>query len=998
MVGVPTALHLAAELLAVAAAVGLAVALLEGSFGRAEGEGPAGRRPDLIRVVGGAGGVVYAIGHALTGAQVGSELIWSALAVAGLAGLAVGVAPERIGSLGRHRRRAAGGPTGSAAPLLVPLAPQGPALVAAAAGLVAAARVSTAGGPARLVGAGLGLMSVGHALAPGNRVLYSVATLLGALLVFAWLWIVSRRAILAKLLTAFITALLALAMLLAGVLSTVGTTELVAEELGRLERVADQLAGEIASWPAAAIRTAASASIAPEPLLGELSPGAASSLYNLAFADQDFYLVLDAQGVRVNVHPPSIGGSLELTLAGDAAITSLRTQTGEGLEVGGLLSTGGRLVAYGAVPLRSSDLRPEDLPDGVLITGRVVDEVWAEQQSNRLDLGIVGQVAGDVAFQTAGLSVDGDAVAAELGARRSADVSLGDRTLFAAAAEVEDPADGRILGRIMTVSSPSVIANLETTQAQRLFAVSLFAALIAAAVALLVTRRVTRPIAELTAAAVEVGRGDLDRRAAIASDDEVGTLGDTFDEMVASLAGQQRDLAESASREASLRGRLESLTRSMGDALIAVDDTGTIITFNPAAERLTGMSAEEVAGEPLARMLRGRVLGDGAEVADGGRGTDVLGILAPTSQEEVGARLALEGPDGEVTPVAGTAAPVRSLDGEILGRVYVLRDISREVEIERMKTEFLANVSHELRTPITPIKGYANVLARRDVGPERTAAFAEEILSSTRRLERIVGMIVDFAALDSGRVRLAREPLDIGELIASTLERWRSEHPQRRIAHLLDPRLPRVAADADYLRRCLDELLDNAIKFSPDGEEVTVAARPDNGRVRVDVIDRGIGLEPDAAAALFSDFVQADGTETRHFGGLGLGLALVTRILDGIGAEATVASAPGQGSTFSLLLPATATPASSHRATAPPSAMPTSPAYTASWAAPVAAPVQSPPPPSRPPAPHSPAAPAPAHVAPTPVPVAVPASPAVSIPDAPAVPVPPEPGKVPPPP
>ena len=122
---------------------------------------------------------------------------------------------------------------------------------------------------------------------------------------------------------------------------------------------------------------------------------------------------------------------------------------------------------------------------------------------------------------------------------------------------------------------------------------------------------------------------------------------------------------------------------------------------------------------------------------------------------------------------------VRSPDGELLGRVFVLRDISREIEVERMKTEFLANVSHELRTPITPIKGYANVLARRDVGAEATQRFAGEILNSTARLERIVGMIVDFAGLDSGRVVLEPEPIDLTAMVAETLEEWRAGHDGR---------------------------------------------------------------------------------------------------------------------------------------------------------------------------------------------------------------------------
>jgi two-component system, NtrC family, sensor histidine kinase KinB len=199
------------------------------------------------------------------------------------------------------------------------------------------------------------------------------------------------------------------------------------------------------------------------------------------------------------------------------------------------------------------------------------------------------------------------------------------------------------------------------------------------------------------------------------------------------------------------------------------------------------------------------------------------------------------------------------------------------------------------------------VLARRDVGPDATQRFAAQILDSTARLERIVGMIVDFAALDSGRMRPQVEAVDVGEVVGDVIARWREREPERTFNRRVARGLPPVLVDCAMLERCLDELLDNAGKFSPGGEPVSITAvetepgADGTRRVDLSVRDRGVGIETDPAD-VFGDFYQEDASETRHFGGLGLGLALVRRIVDAVGADATVESVPGEGSTFHLLL------------------------------------------------------------------------------------------------
>jgi two-component system phosphate regulon sensor histidine kinase PhoR len=901
MVGVPPALHLAAGLLAVSAAVGLALALLSG-------RGAAAGADARLRLLAGLGALAYAVGAALAGAQLGDPALRTWVQAGGLLAIAVGTT-----------RGAASGLA-----LVVPVVPTTPAYAAAAAGLLAAARVAAGGRGAVLLALGLAVTAGGHALEPDRALEADLAFAAGALLVGAWLWRASRRRILAKLLTAFAAALLALATVLAAVLSTASSAELTADELARLGRLAEQLTADVASWPAQAVLAAQPLSRSVNPLVtAPLPPEASADLFDLSLSSQDFYLALDGAGQIVNSHPPSLEGSVRLALTGDPLVAGLLAG-GAATEAGGLLGSGDEVLAFGAVALRADGDRPEAPPAGVLVTGRRVDVLWAAQESAALDVGLVGVVGGRAVFATDAVGLPPQDVVAALGDRDRAALDVGDAgAVFAAVADLRDPERGTTLGQLIATSTPDVIASVEAQQTRRLFVVALLGGALALVLAAVVTRRFVAPIGQLTAVAESIGGGDLSRRAGISSSDEVGVLAATFDDMVESLAEQQQDLTSSAQREARLRGRFESLTTSMGDGLIAVDATGAVITFNPAAEAMTGRTAAEVLDRPLPDVLVGSLLGDdldGPAELHGASGPDAPDDLDHRPADPLQLRNALDGTttsarmvlarsDGTRLPVAANAAPVRAPNGEVIGRVYVLRDITTDLQVEQMKTQFLANVSHELRTPITPIKGYANVLARRDVGPEATKRFAQQILDSTKRLERIVGMIVDFAALDSGRVTLRREPVDLRAAVDDRLAGWGEAHADRVFASRLNGGLPRVMADPAYLGRLLDELLDNAVKFSPDGQDVVVAAHDRGDVVELQVIDAGIGIDDEAARRLFSDFVQADGTETRHFGGLGLGLGLVKRIVDGMGAEASVTSAPGEGTTVTLLLPAAPAPA-----------------------------------------------------------------------------------------
>jgi signal transduction histidine kinase len=225
-----------------------------------------------------------------------------------------------------------------------------------------------------------------------------------------------------------------------------------------------------------------------------------------------------------------------------------------------------------------------------------------------------------------------------------------------------------------------------------------------------------------------------------------------------------------------------------------------------------------------------------------------------------------------------------------------------------MKTELLSNISHELRTPLTPIKGYAEMLRLRDIPRPQAERFLERILESTDRLERVIDMLVSFAAIEAGCLSLRVEPVDLRALLANVAERWtRRADDGQPITKWVGRNLPDVVLDRRLVERALDELVDNALKYSPGGGAVALEAHlSSNGHgagVEITVCDHGVGIPKDQLAAVFADFSQLDGSSTRQFGGLGLGLAFVQRIVRAHDGTLRCTSAPGEGSTFSISLP-----------------------------------------------------------------------------------------------
>ncbi|HEX8770418.1 MAG TPA: ATP-binding protein [Acidimicrobiales bacterium] len=468
---------------------------------------------------------------------------------------------------------------------------------------------------------------------------------------------------------------------------------------------------------------------------------------------------------------------------------------------------------------------------------------------------------------------------------------------FLAARTVNAPDRSRVLALVASTPT-SVVDATRNSLFQTLFLVALGTALAAFLASLFIGERIGGGLRRLTVAAEGIQQGDLSARVNVTSADEIGVLGSAFDSMAGSIENLAGELRQTADEEARVRTRLEAVVGGMGEALLAVDAAGHVTTFNGAAETLFGVEAADALGRPVGD-LASIATEDGVELSER--------LANPSSQTWHESAVVLR-PDGSQVPVALSAGGLPGpADGGVAGGVYVLRDMRREREAERTKSEFLSNISHELRTPLVPIKGYALMLRGGKVGKDEARTALNEIAESADKLDQLVGRLLEVAG--AGRSDVHQEPVEIEPMLSAVVSRWKERvDPGHPITRRVERRLPRILGDRRLLERSLDELVDNAIKYSPGGGRVLLsAALCDNGSgpaIELAVDDRGIGIPEDRLEAIFDDFSQADSSSTRAFGGLGLGLGFVSRTVFAHNGELRCESEPGKGSRFSMVLPA----------------------------------------------------------------------------------------------
>ncbi len=459
--------------------------------------------------------------------------------------------------------------------------------------------------------------------------------------------------------------------------------------------------------------------------------------------------------------------------------------------------------------------------------------------------------------------------------------TVAERLLYVARRiDPDDPGRGVIR---VAVPLTAVRAAQEEIRLQVLKAA--FLSILAAAVlGWLLARRPARRLEEMSRAASEIASGRPGARARPSrGDDEIAVLGRSMNRM----ADQLEERLALLSRE---RNQLRTVLDGMVEGVLLTDASGVIVLANAAFERIFRAQPPVQGRRPL-ETARAPGLHESIQAA--------LAATGSLTRE-----IALGG--AEDRTIRASLAAIRE-KGTMVGAVAVFHDVTELKRLERVRREFVANVSHELRTPLTAIKGYAETL--RDGGlrdPARAAEFVGVIHRHAGRLRALIEDLLDLAAIEQGEARPTLAPTPLRETVAQAeaVIRPAAEAKGQTLGLEIPAGLPDALADRDRLAQVLINLLDNAVKFTPERGRITVSASAAGGRVRLAVRDTGIGIPPGDLGRIFERFYRVDRSRDRREGGTGLGLAIAKHLVQAMGGTLEVESLQGSGTTFRVILPA----------------------------------------------------------------------------------------------
>jgi PAS domain S-box-containing protein len=364
----------------------------------------------------------------------------------------------------------------------------------------------------------------------------------------------------------------------------------------------------------------------------------------------------------------------------------------------------------------------------------------------------------------------------------------------------------------------------------------------------------------------------------------------------AAIAVRNAQLYQQVSAE---KQQLDAVIQRSADGVMILDPGLQIRVFNQALTRMTGWTAEQAVGRPCYQVLDLDVL-SGQNLC----GADVRKVTFPDGQP-----IRLEGllrrPGGSRINVSLTYTPLYDEDGELSNVLANVVDITRFREAEEMKSTFVSVISHELKTPVALIKGYAGTLAREDAQWDR--ATLDEGLhvidEEADRLNSLINDLLDASRIQAGGFRVERAEMCLPKLAERVVETFRTQTTNHHFVLDFPPGFPDVVGDEERLRQVLNNLLNNAIKYSPQGGEIRVGGWADAGSATVYVADQGIGIPADEQANLFQRFYRVDSSLRRSTQGAGLGLYLCKSIVEAHGGHIWLRSEPGKGTTVFFALP-----------------------------------------------------------------------------------------------
>ncbi len=454
---------------------------------------------------------------------------------------------------------------------------------------------------------------------------------------------------------------------------------------------------------------------------------------------------------------------------------------------------------------------------------------------------------------------------------------------FNAYAKVIESDEKKTLG-VICASQAVSSATQELASLWRLYGLlGIVAALLILGIGYGVVTHIVRPVLQLNQSANALTSGDYSQRAFVSNNDELGTLAIAFNEMSMALDNQLTNLRESDRQQATVLG-------GMTEGVVAVDELQKVLFANTAAGKLFGFLPPEVVGRPLLEVIRKHALHEAAIAVNKADRSQRLELEWEEHQLSV-----------QVTPLVGQPSS---------GAVIVLHDVTELKRLESLRRDFIANVSHELKTPLSSIKAYTETLiGGASDDPVHGPKFLSRIAEQAERLDELIRDMLNLARIESAQQPFDIKAVNLTELIESVVDeylprakshnnslRWHNDEEARR-------NQLRVKADPGGLRVILSNLLDNAIKYTPEGGAIEVSCNREDQMIELLVTDTGVGIPESKIGRVFERFYRVDAARNREQGGTGLGLSIVKHLSQSFGGSVSVDSVEGQGSTFKVVLP-----------------------------------------------------------------------------------------------
>jgi len=404
---------------------------------------------------------------------------------------------------------------------------------------------------------------------------------------------------------------------------------------------------------------------------------------------------------------------------------------------------------------------------------------------------------------------------------------------------------------------------------------------VTAALGVLLAQTITRPISDMRKQALAMAKGNFSRKVKVYGNDEIGQLAMTFNNLT-------KRLQEAQATTEGERRKLSSVLSHMTDGVIATDRKGRVILINEPAAEMLNVSRETVLSLPLVSLL----------------GLDKEYTFEELLSEHDSIILDYSEPTNTLILRANFSV-IQKETGFVNGLITVLHDITEQEKIDMERREFVANVSHELRTPLTTMRSYLEALADgawkdEDIAPN----FLEVTQTETERMIRLVNDLLKLSKMDSKDYQLTKEWVDIIPFYNRVIDRFEfTKHQNVTFERKLPNESAFVEIDADKLTQVLDNIISNALKYSPEGGKVTFRVDEQTDFVIVSVSDEGMGIPKDNIGKIFERFYRVDKARTRKLGGTGLGLAIAKEMVEAHGGKIWAKSIEGKGTTISFSLP-----------------------------------------------------------------------------------------------